>query len=70
MGIFWVGILRGNSPEGGLMGGNLPSGNFPGRSFPDALKSMKVQGIFGETFILTLLSAAVFHLQNCVSDFF
>ena len=35
-----------------------------------ALKSKKVQGIFGKTFILALLSSAVFHLQNCVSDFF
>ena len=35
-----------------------------------ALKSKNVQGIFGETFILTLLSSGVFHLQNDVSDFF
>ena len=35
-----------------------------------ALKSKKVQGIFGKTFILTLLSSAVFRLQNYVSDFF
>ena len=35
-----------------------------------ALKSIKVQGIFGETFILVLLSSAVFRLQNYVSDFF
>ena len=35
-----------------------------------ALKSKKVQGIFGETFILALLSSAVFRLQNRVSDFF
>ena len=35
-----------------------------------ALKSKKVQGIFGETFILVLLSSAVFRLQNPVSDFF
>ena len=35
-----------------------------------ALKSKKVQGIFGETFILALLSSAVFRLQNHVSDFF
>ena len=34
------------------------------------LKSKKVQGIFGETFILALLSSAVFRLQNGVSDFF
>ena len=33
------------------------------------LKSKKVQGIFGKTFILALLSAAVFPLQNNVSDF-
>ena len=30
----------------------------------------KVQGIFGETFILALLSSAVIRLQNHVSDFF
>ena len=35
-----------------------------------ALKSKKVQGIFGKNFILALLSSAVFHLQNSVSDFF
>ena len=35
-----------------------------------ALKSKKVQGIFGKTFILALLSSAVIRLQNCVSDFF
>ena len=35
-----------------------------------ALKSKNVQGIFGETFILALLSLAVFCLQNCVSNFF
>ena len=35
-----------------------------------ALKSIKVQGIFGETFILALSSLAVFRLQNRVSDFF
>ena len=34
------------------------------------LKNKKVQGIFGETCILALSSLAVFHLQNCVSDFF
>ena len=34
------------------------------------LKSKKVQGIFGKTFILALLSSAVFRLQNRVSDFF
>ena len=35
-----------------------------------ALKSKKVQIIFGKTLILALLSSAVLHLQNCVSDFF
>ena len=35
-----------------------------------ALKSKKVQGIFGETFILALFSSAAFRLQNHVSDFF
>ena len=35
-----------------------------------ALKSKKVQGIFGKTSILALLSSAVFCLQNCVSDFY
>ena len=34
-----------------------------------ALKSKKVQGIFGETFILALLSSAVFRLEYRVSDF-
>ena len=35
-----------------------------------ALKSKKVQGIFGEAFILALLlSSTVFHLQNRVSVF-
>ena len=34
-----------------------------------ALKSKKVQGIFGEMFILALSSSAVFRLQNHVSDF-
>ena len=34
-----------------------------------ALKSKKVQGIFGEMFILALSSSAVFRLQNRVSDF-
>ena len=34
------------------------------------LKGKKVQGIFGKTFILALLSSAVFRLQSCVSDFF
>ena len=35
-----------------------------------ALTSKKVQGIFGETFILAFLSSAVFRLQNRVSAFF
>ena len=35
-----------------------------------ALKSKKVQGIFGKKFILVLLSSAVFSLQSHVSDFF
>ena len=35
-----------------------------------ALKSKKVQDILGKTFILTLLSSAVFRPQNDVSDFF
>ena len=34
------------------------------------LKSKKVQGIFRKTFILALLSSAVFCLQNSVSDVF
>ena len=34
------------------------------------LKSQKVQGIFGETFVLALLSSAILRLQNRVSDFF
>ena len=34
-----------------------------------ALKSKKVQGIFGKMFILALSSSAVFRLQNRVSDF-
>ena len=33
-----------------------------------ALKSKKVQGIFEKMIILALLSSAVFHLQNLVSD--
>ena len=35
-----------------------------------ALISKKVQGIFGKTFILALLSSVVIRLQNSVSDFF
>ena len=34
------------------------------------LKSKKVQGIFGGTFILALSSPTVFRLLNSVSDFF
>ena len=34
-----------------------------------ALKSKKVEGIFGKTFILALLSSAVVRLQNRASDF-
>ena len=34
------------------------------------LKRKKVEGIFGETFILALFSSAVFRRQNRVSDFF
>ena len=35
-----------------------------------ALTRKKVQGIFEKTFILALLSSAIFRLQNHVSDFF
>ena len=35
-----------------------------------ALKGKKVQGIFGETFILALLSSPVFRLQKRASGFF
>ena len=35
-----------------------------------ALKSKKVQGMFGKTFILALFSSPVFRLQNRVSDVF
>ena len=35
-----------------------------------ALKNKKAQGIFGKTFILAVLSSAVYRLQNRVSDFF
>ena len=34
------------------------------------LKSKYIQGIFGETFILALLSSVVFRLQKNFSDFF
>ena len=45
--------------------------NFLERKFEEfalGLKSKKVQGIFGETFISALVSSAVFCLQNRVSD--
>ena len=35
-----------------------------------ALKSKKVQGIFEETFILTLSSSTIFFLQNRISNYF
>ena len=35
-----------------------------------ALKSKKVQDMFGKTFVLALFSSALFYLQNRVSDFF
>ena len=35
-----------------------------------ALKSKEVQGILRKMSILALLSSAVFHLQNPISDFF
>ena len=35
-----------------------------------AMKSKKLQGIFGKLFVMALLSSAVFHQQNHVSDFF
>ena len=35
-----------------------------------ALKGKKVQSRLRKTFILALLSSAVFRQQNCVSDFF
>ena len=47
--------------------------NFSERKFEKnalALKGKKVQGIFGEMFILALLSSAVFRLQSRVSGFF
>ena len=46
--------------------------NFSGRKFEEILsfKSKKVHGAFVHTFILILLSSAVFRLQKCVSDFF
>ena len=42
-------------------------------SAPTSVYGPEVQGIFGETFFffgMTVLSSAVFHLQNRVSDFF
>ena len=47
--------------------------NFSERKFEEnalALKSKSVKDIFGKTFILALLSSAVFCLQNYVSDLF
>ena len=45
--------------------------NFPERKFEDSsFEEQKGTGIFGETFILTLLSSAVLRLQNRVSGFF
>ena len=35
-----------------------------------ALKSKKVKGIIGKTFIFVLLSSAVFRLKSGASDFF
>ena len=35
----------------------------------DELFGILLQGIFEETFIFALLSSAVFHLQNYISDF-
>ena len=52
---------------------NCPKSKFLGKKIWRnvlALKSEKIQGIFGKTFILALLSSAVFRLQNSVSDFF
>ena len=43
---------------------------FLGKKIWRALKSKKVWGIFGKTFILALLTSAVFCLHNHVSDFF
>ena len=40
------------------------------RNAPLPLKNKKLQGMFGETFILVLFFSAVFCLQNSVSDFF
>ena len=50
-----------------------PKSKFLGKNFLRnslALRSKTVQGILGKTFILVLLSSAVFSLQNVVSDFF
>ena len=48
--------------------------NFMERKFEEmhyvTFKGKKVQGIFGGTFILALLSSAIFRLQNHVSDLF
>ena len=34
------------------------------------LKNINLEGILGKTFILALLSSAVYHIHDCVSDFF
>ena len=47
-----------------------PKDNFKKRPNTLTLKSKKIQGTFGGTFILALSSSAIFGLQNCVSDFF
>ena len=45
--------------------------NFSERKFEEMHYSFEEQnGIFGETFILALVSLGVFHLQNRVSDLF
>ena len=46
---------------------------FPGKKIwrnALALKSKKVQGLFGEMFILALPYSAGFGLHNCLSDFY
>ena len=47
-----------------------PKDNLRKRPNALTLKSKKIKGTFGGTFILALSSSAVFGLQNCVSDFF
>ena len=56
-------LLRGHSQNFDFIGKKIWRNALP-------LKSKKVQGIFGETFILALLSSAAFRPQKCVSDFF